>query len=31
MKFFEEFKLHKNFVINPADQKVLGLVEMDLG
>ena len=31
MKFFEEFKLHINFVINPAYQKVLGLVEMNFG
>ena len=31
MNFFEEFKLHKNFVINPAHQKALGLAEMDLG
>ena len=27
----EEFKLNKNFVINPAHQKGLGLAEMDLG
>ena len=31
MKFFEEFKLKINYVINPAHQKVLGLVEMNLG
>ena len=24
VKFFEEFKLHKNCVINPAHQKVFG-------
>ena len=31
VKFFEEFKLHKNCVINPAHQNVLGLVEINLG
>ena len=25
VKFFEEFKLHKNCVINPAHQNVFGL------
>ena len=31
MNFLEEFKLNKNFVINPAHQKGLGLAEMDFG
>ena len=31
VKFFEEFKLHKNCVINPAHQNVLGLVEINFG
>ena len=31
VKFFEEFKLHKNSVINPAYQTFLGLVEMNFG
>ena len=31
MNFFEEFKLHINFVISPAHQKALGLAEMDFG
>ena len=31
MNFLEEFKLNKNFVINPAHQKGLELAEMDLG
>ena len=30
-KFFEEFKLLNNCAINPAYQKVLGLVEMNFG
>ena len=31
VKFFDEFKLHKNCVINPAYQKFLRLVEMNFG
>lgn len=31
VKIFEEFKLHKNCVINPAYQNDLGLVEMNFG
>ena len=31
VKFFGEFKLHKNCVINPAHQKVLGLAEINFG
>ena len=30
-KLFEEFKLHKNCVINPAHQKVVGAGEMNFG
>ena len=31
VKFFEEFKLHKNCVINPAHQNVFGQVEINFG
>ena len=31
VKFFEEFKLQKNCVINPARQKFFRLVEMTFG
>ena len=31
VKFCEEFKLHKNCVINPAHQKVVGASEMNFG
>ena len=31
VKIFEEFKLHKNCVINPAYQNILGLVEVNFG
>ena len=31
VKFFEEFKVHKNCVINPAYQKVVGASEMNFG
>ena len=31
VKFFEEFKLHKSCVINPAYQTFLGPVEMNFG
>ena len=31
VKFCEEFKLHKNCVINPAHQKVVGASEMKFG
>ena len=31
MKVFEEFKLHKNCVVNPSHQNVWGLVEMNFG
>ena len=31
VKFFEEFKLLKNCVINPAHQKVVGASEMNFG
>ena len=31
MKVFEEFKLHKNCVVNPSHQNVLGAGEMNFG
>ena len=31
VKYFEEFNLQKNFEINSAHQKILGLVEMTFG